>query len=129
MEIALIKDGKKTIYKQNKVNVATILKVLEWDKRTTATQNKILKMVQAGIDGELEEDDIDTSAFNPNEDIEFTTDLIVGFFNGQFTYDEFINYAFFKHIGEFYDLASQIFDLAFQQKEEAEDSKQGKKMK
>lgn len=128
MEIVLkLPEGEKT-FTQKTVNFITITKALEWMERYTQAQKRMIELAQAGIEGEVIEDE-DYDAFEPSEDLAFTADLVVSFFSGQFTYDEFARYAYFENVGEFYNLAYQIWDLAFEQKKEGEAKNKGKKRK
>lgn len=126
MEITLRLPTGDKIFTQNTVNFLTIKKALEWMKRFTSTQKHMIELAQAGIQGEVLEED-DYEIFDAEDDLTFTAELVVGFFNGQFTYDDFARYAYFNDVAEFYKLGQDIWTLAFEQKKDEEAKSRGKK--
>ena len=81
-------------------------------------QELITKAIDEDLGDELQDYE---SQFDPSEDLEFTAELICSFFDGHFTYDDFIHGAYFNNVGDFYALGAEIFDVAFNQKAKAED--------
>lgn len=126
MEITLIFDGKEKVFKRDVINFKTMAMALDWHERISKEVQAHAELVQKAIDDpevDLSEDFYNYGEeFDPKEDMTFTTDLICSFFEGLFTYDEFINHCYFKHISEFYQLGADIYDMAFTQKAEAEEN-------
>lgn len=130
MEITLrYPDGDK-VFKQTEVNFVTMKKALEWAEQKEEQAKALSELFAKSIDEDIDEE---TQAyierFDPYDSLEFTADLIVSFFAGQFTYDDFLNYAFFKNSVEYHEIAQGIFDLAFATKEDVENENTGKKKK
>lgn len=130
MEITLrLPEGDK-VYKQTEVNFVTMKMALEWAEMKEKQMKAITDLMSKSIDEDVEEATEEyLDQFDPYESLQFTADLVVSFFAGQFTYDEFLNYAFFKNSVEYYELAQGIFDLAFATKEDVENEQTGKKKK
>ena len=58
MEITLRLPTGDKIFTQNTVNFLTIKKALEWMKRFTSTQKHMIELAQAGIQGEVLEEEV-----------------------------------------------------------------------
>lgn len=130
MEIQVKIDGQMRTFKQDTVNFKTIRKCLEWKEYIDASTEKLTKVLTTPIDEDTDEEIVDEieeakSEINPFQDLDMTLDLIMAFFEGHFTLDEFLNGCYFEHIGQFYELGWNIYLLAIEQKKESEDK--GKK--
>lgn len=126
MEIKVKIDGKFKVFKQTTVNFKTMFMALEWQEHMLKQQVELTRLATMAIEDSIDEDYEPEVELDGRNDLEFTTQLIVSFFDGQFTYDEFINGVYFQNIGEFYALGSKIYELVYHQKKETED-KQSKK--
>lgn len=92
MELTLEINGKQKIFQQDKVSFLTMKKAIKYSKM-------LEKSYQNVADGEVGD---------AEEESAMAVDLILAYFNGQFTYDEFVNSTTFATIGEVYELAMQI---------------------
>ena len=91
-----IKIGGKTItFVQNEINFKTMRLALEWQERLDKQVAATMAMIQDNIEDETLSEEERAELFKPQEDLELSAQLIVSFFNDQFTYDEFIQGAFF----------------------------------
>ena len=130
MEIQLKIDGEWKTFTQDRVNFATMLKVTEWQDELTKQMQAYSIMLSSGIDGEVSEEDqkvIDEVIADSDKyaDMKKTTDLVLAFFDGQFTFDEFAHGCYFENIGEFYELGQRIVEHVMNQQSnfEEEDKK------
>lgn len=132
MEITLRYPDGAVTYKQDDVNFITMKKALEWAKEREEQQKAIMEMAKKSIDEDISDEAEDfLEQFDPYESLAFTADLIVSFFGGQFTYDDFLKYAFFKNSFEYHSMGEQIFELAFNARDDIEEeaNTKGKKKK
>lgn len=120
MEIVLKINGEEKVFKQDIINFKTMLMALEFQKRMDAQTEILAKTLGTKIDEEVKANADYSDLFKPGEDLIESAKLIVAFFDGQFTYDEFLKGAYFRNVSELYLMASDIFDLAFKQKQESE---------
>lgn len=121
MEIKVKINGEFKTFKQTTVNFKTMYMALEWQDMVTKQQQALLAQIKSAIDVEVEADEVEEEPeFDPYKDLRFTTDLVVSFFDGQFTHDEFISGAYFNNISEFYQLGADIFEVVYKQKETTE---------
>ena len=122
MEIKVKVDGEFKVFKQDAINFKTMMLAIEWSDRMQEETKMLQELMTKAINEELgDEVDDYQSQFDPSEDLEFTAELICSFFEGHFTYDDFIHGAYFENVGDFYALGAEIFDVAFNQKSKAED--------
>ena len=122
MEITVKIDGEFKTFKQDSINFKTMMLAIEWSERMNAETKMLQELITKAIDEDLGDELQDyESQFDPSEDLEFTAELICSFFDGHFTYDDFIHGAYFNNVGDFYALGAEIFDVAFNQKAKAED--------
>ena len=112
--------GKTKTFFQNEINFKTMRLALEWQERLDKQVAATMAMIQDNIEDETLSEEERAELFKPQEDLELSAQLIVSFFNDQFTYDEFIQGAFFPSAAGLYQMARDIFELAFNQKEVAE---------
>lgn len=119
MEIKVKIDGQFKTFKQTTVNFKTMYMALEWQDMVTKQQEALIAQIKSAIDEEVEEVEQEVD-FDPYRDLTFTTELVVSFFDGQFTYEEFITGAYFNNISEFYKLGADIFEVVYKQKETTE---------
>lgn len=131
MEIQVKINGQVKTFKQDTVNFKTIRKCLEWKEYIDESTERLNKILLTPIDDNSNEETIEEieeakSEINPFQDLEMTLDLIMAFFEGHFTLDEFLNGCYFEHIGEFYELGWKIYLLAIEQKKETEDKNKKK---
>ena len=77
-------------------------------------------MASVGIDDEIEYDDYEQ---DPKKDLDQASDLIVSYFDGQFTYDEFLEGAYFESVHELYGIAHLIMLEILTTKETEVDTK------
>lgn len=105
MEITLKIDGKEKVFRQEKTTFATMLKALEYQEALLSQIEMLEELSEKGI-----EDDIDYEKFetNPTEDVERSMNLIVAYFDGQFSYDEFVNGAYFDNAQELHRTAQEV---------------------
>lgn len=120
MEIVLRIDGEDKIFKQDIINFKTMMMALEFQKKMEEQTKALTHSLVTKIDEDISESIDYGELFAPGQDLIESAKLIVAFFDGQFTYDEFIKGAYFRNISELYLIASDIFDLAFKQKQESE---------
>ena len=125
MEIQVKINGEVKTFKQDTVNFKTIRKCLQWKEHIDKTQENLMKVITTPIDENTDEETIEEveqakEEINGYSDLEVTLDLIMSFFEGHFTYDEFLNGCYFDSIGEFYELGQKIYSLAIEQKKESE---------
>lgn len=120
MEIILKINGKDKVFKQDIINFKTMLMALEFQKRMDMQTEILAKTLGTKIDEDVNTNVDYGELFKPGEDLIESANLIVAFFDGQFTYDEFLKGAYFRNVSELYLIASDIFDLAFKQKKESE---------
>lgn len=125
MEIQVKINGEVKTFKQDTVNFKTIRKCLQWKEHIDKTQENLMKVITTPIDENTDEETIEEieqakEEINGYSDLEVTLDLIMSFFEGHFTYDEFLNGCYFDSIGEFYELGQKIYALAIEQKKESE---------
>lgn len=106
MQIELKIDGKTKTFKQDKVNFKTIDLATRWMKRFEEQQKMLAEMLA----GELGDDFDMSEEVDALEDLQYTAELIVNFYDNQFTYDDLYNGLFVSDIREFYQFASDIFD-------------------
>lgn len=106
MQITLKIDGKNKVFKQDKVNFKTIHMAIRWMKRFEDQKKMLAEVLQGNID-----EGFDLSEHtDPFEDLEFTAELIVNFFDNQFTYDDLFNGLYINDIRELYGWAEKIFE-------------------
>lgn len=117
MELGLVIDGKEKMYKQKTTTFKTMKVALEYQELLTKQLEYFERMAQSSIDEE-----VDDKIVNPAENLDQAVDLIVTYFNGQFTYDEFIS-AEFKDINEIYEIAYSVMAEILGTKEAEEDLK------
>lgn len=117
MELGLTIDGKEKVFKQSTTTFKTMKVALEY-------QDLLFKQMQYYDDvaGSSVEDEIDDGVMDPSTNLEKATDLIVAYFDGQFTYDEFIS-AEFKDITEVYAIAYSVMSEILGVKEAEDDLK------
>ena len=99
--------GKTKTFVQNEINFKTMRLALEWQERLDRQIAATMAMIQDNIEDETLSDEERAELFKPHEELEFT-------------YDEFIQGAFFPSASGLYQMARDIFELAFNQKEVAE---------
>lgn len=131
MEIQVKIDGEFKTFRQDKVNFQTIRKCLEWNKHITRTQENLFKILNTKIDEETDDDTVEeieelTKEMNGYSDLDVTLDLIMSFFEGHFTVDQFLKGCYFQNIADFYNLGQQIYLLAIEQKKDIEGSNKKK---
>ena len=124
MEITLKIDGKDKTFKQEKVTFQTMRKAMDYQERLLEQYEAIEQLAMKEIDDDIDYEEYET---DPKEDAEAAADLIVGFFDGQFTHDDFINGAYFGDITELYGTAQTIMFEVLQPKTEETDSKKAKR--
>ena len=125
MEIKLKIDGEWKTFQQDTVNFATMVKVSEWQDELSKQMKAYSLILGTEIDEELSEEDqklVDEVMSNADkyEDMKRTTDLILAFFDGQFTFNEFATGCYFENIGEFYGIGRQIVDHVMNQQSDIE---------
>ncbi|WP_273478268.1 phage tail assembly chaperone G [Ignavigranum ruoffiae] len=109
MEIILVIDGKEKRFKQDTVNYITIRKALEWKDRYQKQSELMNEYFESGIDGEPDPSIINESQyFDDYKELELTADLVVSFFNHQFTFDDFVNGYYVNNVREFHAIAFEI---------------------
>ncbi|MBK0347896.1 hypothetical protein JDW15_04460 [Aerococcaceae bacterium zg-ZJ1578] len=131
MEIQVKIDGKMKTFRQDTVNFKTIRKCLEWKEHIDESTQRLGKLLSMSIDEETDEEKQEEieevkAEINPFEDLDMTLDLVMAFFDGHFTLDEFLNGCYFENIGEFYELGWKIYLLAIEQKNESEEKNKKK---
>lgn len=122
MQIKLKIDNKEVTFKQEKVTFQTMMKALDYQNRLLDQFKALEHLASVGIDEEVEEIEQD-----PKEDAEKATDLIVSYFDGQFTHDDFVSGAYFGSIRELYDMAEEVMYEILTAKEEKETLKKTKR--
>ena len=105
MELTLKINGKDTVFKQDKVTFRTIQKALDYQDLIIQNNQALQALASASIDDEIEYDDYEQ---DPKKDLDQASDLIVSYFDGQFTYDEFLEGAYFESVHELYGIAHLI---------------------
>ena len=79
---------------------------IRWMKRFEDQKKMLTEVLQGNI-----EDDFDLSEHtDPFDDLEFTAELIVNFFDNQFAYDDLFNGLYINDIRELYGWAERIFE-------------------
>lgn len=120
MELTLKIDGKEKVFKQDKVTFRTIQKALDY--QDLIIQNNRTMQALAGLEID-EEFDVDEYEQDPKKDLEQASDLIVSYFDGQFTYDDFLKGAYFETVHELYGIAHLIMLEILTTKENEVDTK------
>lgn len=117
MEVVLKVNGKEKVYKQSTTTFKTMQKALEYQKLLSKQARYFEKIASAGITENIDEDDID-----PMKDLYMAVELIVAYFDGQFTYDDFVN-AEFEDINDIYVIAFGVMQQILGAKMDEEQSK------
>lgn len=120
MELTLKINGKDTVFKQDKVTFRTIQKALDYQDLIIQNNQALQALASVGIDDEIEYDDYEQ---DPKKDLDQASDLIVSYFDGQFTYDEFLEGAYFESVHELYGIAHLIMLEILTTKETEVDTK------
>ena len=120
MELTLKINGKDTVFKQDKVTFRTIQKALDYQDLIIQNNRAMQALASIGIDDEIEYDDYEQ---DPKKDLDQASDLIVSYFDGQFTYDEFLEGAYFESVHELYGIAHLIMLEILTTKETEVDTK------
>ena len=120
MELTLKINGKDTVFKQDKVTFRTIQKALDYQDLIIQNNQALQALASASIDDEIEYDDYEQ---DPKKDLDQASDLIVSYFDGQFTYDEFLEGAYFESVHELYGIAHLIMLEILTTKETEVDTK------
>ena len=120
MELTLKINGKETVFKQDKVTFRTIQKALDYQDLIIQNNQALQALASASIDDEIEYDDYEQ---DPKKDLDQASDLIVSYFDGQFTYDEFLEGAYFESVHELYGIAHLIMLEILTTKETEVDTK------
>ncbi len=120
MELTLKVNGKDTVFKQEKVTFRTIQKALDYQDLIIQNNRAMQALANIGIDDEIEYDDYEQ---DPKKDLDQASDLIVSYFDGQFTYDEFLEGAYFESVHELYGVAHLIMLEILTAKETEVDTK------
>lgn len=120
MELTLKINGKDTVFKQDKVTFRTIQKALDYQDLIIQNNRSMQALASIGIDDEIEYDDYEQ---DPKKDLDQASDLIVSYFDGQFTYDEFLEGAYFESVHELYGIAHLIMLEILTTKETEVDTK------
>lgn len=109
MEITLMIDGKQKHFTQDKVNYLTIRKAMEWNENFKKEVNAFNEYLKSGIEGEYDPELLEFADKKTDpEQLKETADLVVAYFNGQFTFDDFISGYFVKTISQFHELGLLI---------------------
>ena len=124
MEVTLIIDGKEKVFRQDKTTFATMLKALEYQEEMIRQIEWLEKMSQADIDDEIDFEEFET---DPQKDVERSMNLIVAYFDDQFTYDEFSKGAYFKNAQELHKMAQEVMYEILTEKTEQTEVKKTKK--
>lgn len=120
MQIILKIDGKDRIFTQNTINFKTMMMALEHQQKMERQIVALTQTLGSGIDESVENEIDHSELFKPGEDLVACAHLIVAFFDGQFTFDEFYNGAYFETVADLYATATAIFEMAFEHKKESE---------
>lgn len=117
MEIVLKVNGKEKTYKQSTTTFKTMQKALEYQKLLSKQSRYFEQMATAGIT-----DDVDDSFIDPMKDLYMAVELIVAYFDEQFTYDDFVS-AEFGNINDIYVIAFGVMQEILGTKLDEEQSK------
>lgn len=117
MELGLTIDGKQKLYKQSTTTFKTMKVALEYQQLLSDQFRFYSDVAQSEIT-----DDIDDSIMDPRNNLDQAVNLIVTYFNGQFTYDEFVS-AEFEDINEIYGIANAVMAEILGIKEAEDDLK------
>lgn len=120
VEIILKTNNKEKTYKQSITTFKTMQKALEYQKLLSKQAKYFEHIAIAGITEEVNDDDID-----PMKDLYMAVELIVAYFDGQFTYDDFIN-AEFENINDIYVIAFGVMQKILGTKEDDDKLKKTK---
>ena len=133
MKVKLLIDGKEKVFEQNTLTFKTIREAYAFQQKAVKEQELLMEIqikeqalsLLTEPDDELADELAELrETFNEmnsaEQDMEDAVNLIVSFFNGQFTLDEFVNGCQFKNVAELYTMAQEIFSIAFEQKNDVE---------
>lgn len=109
MEIEIKIDGKFKTFKQDKVTYKTLKKALEWKEVFQEQVQAMESYIKAGIDGEVDEETAEVvKKIDDMEDLVRSAELIVSYFDDQFTFDDLINGYYINSLFEFHLKAQEI---------------------
>lgn len=109
MEITLKIDGEEKRFTQDKVNFVTIQKALTWYNDYQKSIEMLQKYLNKGI--EDDQDDLNDDDYKPKDEFQQTketAELIVSYFDKQFTYDDLINGFYVDTLSDFYAFGFNI---------------------
>lgn len=109
MEITLKIDGKEKQFNQQKVNFVTMRKALSWFEDFQKSAEVLKEYIDSGIDGEPDEEILNNfQKKDEYEQLKETAELIVSYFDNQFSFDELINGLYVNTISEFHSIGYEI---------------------
>lgn len=117
MELGLIIDGKEKMYKQSTTTFKTMKLAIKYQELMIEQMRYYEAVTNAKID-----EKVDDSVMDAEKNLEQAVDLIVAYFNNQFTYDEFVS-AEFKDINEIYQISYAVMTEILGTKEIEDDLK------
>lgn len=120
MEITLKINGKDKVFKQNKTTFYTIQKALDYQEAMLEQLDLLKELSNQEIDTEIDYSKFET---DPREDVERSANLIVAYFDEQFTYDDFLKGAYFDNAQELHAMANEVMFEILDTKAEETDSK------
>lgn len=117
MELGLVIDGKEKVFKQSTATFKTMKVALDYQELLIKQSEYFEIMANSGID-----EDVDDSVMDTEMNLDKAANLIVTYFDGQFTYDDFIS-SEFKNITEIYEIAYAVMAQILGVKEAEDDLK------
>lgn len=109
MEITLKIEGKEKVFSQNVVNYLTIRKALDWQEMYNTSIRVYQEYINSGVDGEPDPEILEEAELPDDYTmLKRTADLAITFYDGQFTFDEFVSGYYVNSIQEFYAIGIEI---------------------